>query len=345
MSKKGATMIKLSILDQSLIAAGRAPQETLQQTIQLAQAADAWGYTRYWTAEHHNGKGLAHSSPEVLVAALAAKTNRIRVGSGGVLLPHYSAYKVAENFRLLEALYPQRIDLGIGRAPGGTPYTAKALRDGKADIFEGLERFPEQLADLCGFLTDSLAPGHRFEGIMASPLIETAPQLWLLGSSIQSGVYAAEIGSAFCFAHFINGSGGQEVVRKYQQEFRASFMNVVPQAMVGIFVVCADTDAEAERLAGSTNLMFLKINKGELGGGIPSVEEAEGYPYSDADHKLMAENRSRMIVGDPVKVKEQLVRLADSYQVQEIMITTAVHRFEARLRSYELLSEVFKLKS
>lgn len=335
-------MLKLSILDQSPVASGSTHSKALQQTIKLAQAADAWGYTRYWIAEHHNTKGLASSSPEVLISTLGARTTRIRVGSGGVLLPHYSAYKVAENFRMLEALYPGRIDLGIGRAPGGTPYMAKALRDGRADIFEGLDRFPEQVSDLTGFLTDSLEPGHRYEGIHASPFVDTVPQLWMLGSSGQGGIYAAQMGAAFCYAHFINSSGGQQVVHRYIREFRPSELNVKAQAMVGIFVLCADTEEEAERLVSSIDLLILKVEKGEQG-GVPSPEEAAAYPYSEWDRLRIRENRSRIIVGDPEQVKRQLISLAESYHTDEVMVLTSTNDFAARLRSYELLANAFKL--
>jgi luciferase family oxidoreductase group 1 len=334
--------MKLSILDQSPVASGSTHSEALQQTIQLAQKADAWGFTRYWIAEHHNTKGLASPSPEVLISTLGARTNRIRVGSGGVLLPHYSAYKVAENFRMLEALYPGRIDLGIGRAPGGTPFTAKALRDGRPDIFEGLDKFPEQLSDLKGFLTDSLEEGHRFKGVLASPFVPTVPQMWLLGSSGQSGIYAAEMGAAFCFAHFINGSGGQGVVRRYKADFQPSSLNIVPQAMAGIFVICADTANEAERQAASVDLLILKVEKGEFG-GIPSLEETQSYPYSEWDRLRIRDNRSRMIVGDPEQVKGQIQSLADDYGIDEVMVITSTPDFAARLRSYELLADAFGL--
>jgi luciferase family oxidoreductase group 1 len=335
--------LKLSILDQSPVASGSTHSEALQQTIKLAQAADAWGFTRYWIAEHHNTLGLASSSPEVLISTLGAKTSRIRIGSGGVLLPHYSAYKIAENFRMLEALYPGRIDLGIGRAPGGTPHTAKALRDGKADIFERLDRFPEQVSDLTAFLTDSLGPGHRYEGIHASPLIETIPQLWMLGSSSQGGIYAAEMGAAYCFAHFINSSGGQQVVHRYMREFRPNALNAQAQAMVAIFVICAETEKEAERLAASMDLSILKVEKGERG-GVPSPQEAADYPYTERDRVRIRENRSRMLVGDPEQVKRQVTALVESYGTDEVMILTRAHDFAARLRSYELLADAFALK-
>ncbi|NEW06931.1 LLM class flavin-dependent oxidoreductase [Paenibacillus sp. SYP-B3998] len=335
-------MLKLSILDQSPVSSGSTHKEALQQTIRLAQAADRLGFTRFWVSEHHNSAGLAGSSPEVFISTLAARTSRIRLGSGGVLLPHYSAYKVAENFRMLEALYPGRIDLGIGRAPGGTPHTAKALRGGSADLFEGLERFPAQVTDLLRFLTDSVEPGHRFEGIRATPLVESTPQVWLLGSTGQSGVYASQAGAAFCFAHFINGAGGQQAVRSYRKSFRPSELNVVPQATVCIHVLCADTDEEADRLAASFDLRILQVEKGEFT-GVLSPEEAAAYPYTEWDRTRVRDNRSRMIIGGPQQVKEQLLSLAKSYEVDEVMVVAGGYCMETRLRTCELLSEIFNL--
>ncbi|MFC5446960.1 LLM class flavin-dependent oxidoreductase [Paenibacillus aestuarii] len=335
-------MLKLSILDQSPVSIGFTHSEALQQTIQLAQAADRLGFTRFWVSEHHNSAGLAGSSPEVLLSTLAARTNRIRLGSGGVLLPHYSAYKVAENFRMLEALYPGRIDLGIGRAPGGTPHTAKALRGADADLFEGLERFPAQVHDLLRFLTDSVEAGHVFEGIRATPLVTGVPQVWLLGSTGQSGVYASQSGAAFCFAHFINGAGGQQAVRSYRKSFRPSALNVVPQTTVCIHVLCAETDAEAERLAASSDLRILQVEKGEFEGVLPP-EEAAKYPYSEWDLTRVRDNRSRMIVGSASRVREQLLSLAASYEVNEVMIVAGGYQFETRLKTIELLAESFGL--
>ncbi|MGG1513937.1 LLM class flavin-dependent oxidoreductase [Paenibacillus oryzisoli] len=336
-------MLKLSILDQSPVSAGVSHREAVQQTVQLAQLADRLGYTRFWVSEHHNSQGLAGSSPEVLLSTLAARTSRIRLGSGGVLLPHYSAYKVAENFRMLEALYPGRIDLGIGRAPGGTPHTAKALRGAEANLFEGLERFPAQIADLVGFLTDTIDSGHVFEGIRATPLVESMPQMWLLGSTGQSGVYASQVGAAFCFAHFINGAGGQQAVRSYRTSFQPSALNVVPQATVCIYVLCAETTAEAEEQATSIDLRILQMEKGEFT-GVKSPKEAAAYVYSDWDQTRIRDNRSRMIIGNPAQVRDGLRRVADSYGVDEVMVVTGGYRAETRRQTLELLAEMFRLR-
>ncbi|WP_231571641.1 LLM class flavin-dependent oxidoreductase [Gordoniibacillus kamchatkensis] len=307
--------------------------------MELAQAADRLGYTRFWVAEHHSTPGIASSSPEVLVAALAARTSRIRIGSGGVLLSHYSALKVAEQFRTLEALYPGRIDLGIGRAPGGMPRTAAALRDGRPDA---PERFPEQLGELACFLTDTVPTGHRHEGISAVPLIDSAPQLWLLGSTDRSAQFAAGLGAAFAFAHFINGSGGESVVQSYKRSFRPSALGAVPEASAAVYVLCADTDEEAGRLAASADLQLLRQEKGEFG-DVPSPAEAAAYPYGKWDGLRIAENRKRMIVGGPETVRNRLLAFSRQYGVGEVIVVTTAYEFGARLRSYELLAQAMRL--
>lgn len=335
-------MLKLSILDQSPVAEGSPHLDAIRQTIELAKAADRLGYTRYWVAEHHSTRGLACSAPEVLIAALAAHTSRIRIGSGGVLLSHYSALKVAEQFRMLEALYPGRIDLGIGRAPGGTPQAAKAMRDGRPDA---PERFPEQLAELIRLLMDTVGPDgpeNASERVIAAPLIDSMPQLWLLGSSDRSAQFAAGLGAAFAFAHFINGSGGAEVVRAYKRDFRPSVLGVVPEASAAVFVVCADTDEAAERVALSADLQLLKVEKGEFG-GVPSPETAAAYAYGRWDGLRIEENRKRMIVGAPDTVKRKLLGFSREYGVDEVIAVTTAYDFADRLRSYELLAETFAL--
>jgi luciferase family oxidoreductase group 1 len=229
----------LSVLDQSPIRSGGTAAQAIQETLQLAELADRLGYHRYWLAEHHSSAGLAGSAPEVLIGQVASRTSRIRVGSGGVMLSHYSALKVAENFRVLEALFPGRIDLGIGRAPGSDQRTARALRQGPGAL--GLEHFPQQLADLIAFLHDELPPNHPFTGVRAMPAGPTAPPLWILGSSGEGALLAAHFGTAFSYAHFINAEGGTEATRAYRESFRPSPRLAAPQASVAAFVICADT--------------------------------------------------------------------------------------------------------
>jgi luciferase family oxidoreductase group 1 len=334
-------MIRLSILDQSPIAYGSDAKEALKQTVQIAQAADRLGYKRFWVSEHHDTPFLAGSTPEVLISHLAAKTERIRIGSGGVMLPHYSAYKVAENFRMLEALYPNRIDLGLGRAPGGMPIATRALQEG---MMRGVDRYPEQVEDLMAYLTDTFPENHRFRGLTATPVVDSVPEMWLLGSSGGSAAIAAQKGIAFMFAHFINGEGGAHVVRAYQRQFRPSVLYDKPEASVAIFLVCAETDEEANQLASSLDLSLVMLENGQKQNGIPTLEMAQSYPYTPWELSRVRENRKRMIVGSPTTVKKQIEALANAYGTEEVMVSTNIPNFELRLRSFELLADVFELE-
>ncbi len=333
-------MLRLSVLDQSPVRSGGTPADTVQETLELAQACDRLGYHRYWLAEHHSTPGLAGSSPEILIGQVAARTRRIRVGSGGVMLQHYSPLKVAENFRVLETLFPGRIDLGIGRAPGSDQLTARALQEGGGA--PGLDRFPEQVADLIAFLHDALPADHRFRSVQAMPAGPTAPEIWLLGSSDESAAIAAGLGTGFSFAHFINPDGGAEVTRAYARQFRPSAVLAAPLASAAVFVICADTQFEARRLARSRELFLLRLYTGRAG-PYPSVEEAENYPYTPREAALVEALRARSVAGTPEQVHEQLLALARDYGVGELVIVTITHDPKARLRSYELLAQAFSL--
>lgn len=334
-------MISLSILDQSPIIEGGTALEAYSRTVQLVQEAEAWGYRRFWVAEHHHTISLAGSSPEVLIAHLAARTKQIRLGSGGVMLPHYSSFKVAENFRVLEALAPGRIDLGLGRAPGGMPIATQALQEGKLST---VDNYPLQLDDLAGYLYDQLQPGHRFEGLYATPVIPTAPEVWLLGSSDYSARLAAEKGTGFAFAQFINGSGGPDATRSYKQRFKPSLMGEHPRTIVAVFVICAETEEEAEKLASSLDLMLLEFRQGKRNAGIPTLERAQKYNYSPFERMIVKENRERMIVGSKDQVKAQILSLSEEYETEEFMVVTRTHDFQATLNSYHLLAEAFGSK-
>ena len=329
------------MLDQSPVRSGGTPADAVHETLDLARAAERLGYHRYWLAEHHSTGGLAGSSPEVLIARVAALTSAIRVGSGGVMLSHYSALKVAENFRMLETLYPGRIDLGIGRAPGSDPLTARALRHGPGAL--GLEHFPAQVADVIAFLHDRLPAGHPFARVRAMPAGPTAPEIWLLGSSGDSAAYAAHFGTAFSFAHFINDEGGAEIVRAYRERFEPSPTLALPRASAAVFVVCADTEAEAQRLARSRDLFIVRLYTGRAG-PYPSVEEAEAYPYTPQELAIARHARRRTFAGAPEQVHLRLLALAREYTLDELVVVTITHSPKARLRSYELLAEVFGLE-
>ncbi|MBI1847176.1 MAG: LLM class flavin-dependent oxidoreductase [Candidatus Rokubacteria bacterium] len=332
----------LSVLDQSPVRSGGTAADAIHETLELAALADRLGYHRYWLAEHHSTRGLADASPEILITQVAARTARIRVGSGGVMLTHYSALKVAENFRMLEALFPGRIDLGIGRAPGSDQRTAQALRHGPGAL--GIEHFPGQVADLVAFLRDDVPPGHPFRGIHAMPAGPSTPEVWLLGSSDESAAIAAHLGTAFSFAHFINADGGAEITRAYTRQFTPSPSLAAPRASLAVFAVCAESEAEARRLAQSRDLFVVRLYTGRPG-AYPSVEEAEAYPYSPHEWAIVEHARRRRVAGTPEQVRTRLEALAAEYGVDEVMVVTITHDFKARLRSYELIAQAFELES
>ncbi len=332
--------MRVSILDQSPIATGSTASEALAQTVRTAQLADDLGYHRFWVSEHHDAPGLAGSTPEVLLAHIGAKTKRIRLGSGGVMLPHYSSYKVAENFRMLEALYPGRIDLGVGRAPGGMPRSTIALQGGRVPKAD----YSQQVADLIAYITDSLPDNHPLYGLRARPIPEGVPELWLLGSSYGSAAIAAEHGTAFTFAHFINAEGGVEAVQMYRDRFQPSRLYAEPEASVAVFVFCADTAEAAERLAMTMDLSLLMLANGQRMEGTPTYEMARDYPYTARERMVVRENRERMIVGDPVSVRQQLEAFARRYGVDEVIVSTRTPDFEDRLRTFELLADAMGLK-
>ncbi|PLT34440.1 LLM class flavin-dependent oxidoreductase [Bacillus sp. V5-8f] len=327
--------MQLSVLDQSPISKGSNARIALQQTLELAKAAEQLGYTRFWVAEHHNTNGLASSSPEILISHIASHTKHIRVGSGGVLLPQYSPYKVAENFRTLEALFPGRIDLGIGRSPGGAADTRLALTD---SIRKSLNEFPRQLRDLKGFLSDSLPEGHPYVNVKAAPVTESHPDLWLLGISHRGARMAAENGISFTYGHFISPGEGRRAADEYMSKFQPSPMLSEPKMNVCIFVVCAETQEQAEELALSQDTWLLKVGKNE-DTQVPSIEEAKNTFLIEEDKRIIRNNRRRTIVGTPEKVKEELMLLQEIYQTDEFMVITNIYDFQAKLRSYHLLAE------
>src|SRR5882724_9851158 len=276
-------MLRLGVLDQSPVRSGATPAEAIQETLALARAADRLGYHRYWLAEHHATPALAGPSPEVLIPQVAALTTGIRVGSGGVMLQHYSALKVAESFRVLETLYPNRIDLGIGRAPGSDQVTASALVSGE---MPRVDDFPQKIADVLGFMSGTLPPEHPFARVLAMPTGPSVPEVWLLGSSDQSAAMAAHFGTAFSFAHFINAEGGPEITRAYTREFKPSPWLAMPQASAAVFVVCAEDHEEAERLAQSRDLFIARLYTGR-GGRYPTVAEAQAHEYTPWERQIV----------------------------------------------------------
>ncbi|MFT8244986.1 LLM class flavin-dependent oxidoreductase [Roseomonas sp. BN140053] len=326
---------RLSILDQSPVSEGRNAADAIGETLALARLADELGFHRYWLAEHHNTEALAGPAPEILISAVAATTRRIRVGSAGVMLPHYSALKVAEQFRVLEGIAPGRIDLGVGRAPGSDGRTAFALNPEAA---QAADRFPEQLRDLLGWLGDSLPEGHRFAAVRAQPAVPTRPEVWVLGSSDYGAQVAAYFGLPYCFAHFITeGRGAAEALALYRDGFRPGLIPA-PHASACVFALAADTEAEAWRLFRSRELARVLRDSGRFV-PLPSVETAERYPYNAAEQAQVERRRARAIVGTGAQVRDQLHALAAELGVQELAVLTACHDAAARRRSYTLLAE------
>jgi luciferase family oxidoreductase group 1 len=334
--------MKLSVLDQTPIRRGSNAVEALQESVKLARLADEWGYTRYWISEHHNFLTLAAAAPEVLIARLAAETKRIRFGSGGIMLPNHSALKVAENFRLLEALYPNRIDLGIGRAPGGDRLTASVLNP--ANEFNPSD-YIRQIDELKGFLEDKNTPGTIHEKVRAIPRIETVPQLWMLTSSGESAYIAAHFGLALSYAKFINPNGGPEAIEAYRKQFKPSATLAQPQASVGVFVFCGDTQAKVDEMQAVMDYRMLSIERGRVDDEAPSYESVKNNVYSSEEKARIQYNRGRMIFGTPDEVKARLTLLAASFDVDEVVVATFADTEADRLRSYQLLAQAFDLKT
>ena len=331
--------MRLSVLDQSPIISGHTAAQAVHETIRLAKAVEKLGYHRYWLAEHHSIAALADPCPEILLTRLAAETSTLRVGTGGILLPYYSPFKVAEQFRMLEALYPGRMDLGIGRAPGGDRVTALAIGEGR---YPGAEHFAEQVQYLVAYLDNALPAEHPFAGVKVMPEVPTAPRVWLLGSSDYSGALAAQLGLRFAFAHFISADGGETVMQEFKRRYQPSQREPEPHSLLCVSAICAETDAEAERLAASIDLRRLNMDHG-VNAPVPSYEEARAYAYSGADRQRIAHNRRRLVLGAPATVRARLLELAAASGADELMVVTITGDYDSRLKSYELLAGAFNL--
>jgi luciferase family oxidoreductase group 1 len=330
-------MLRLSVLDQSTIVTGRTPAESIRESLALARYCEELGYSRYWLAEHHNSGSQAGTAPEVLIAAIAATTSRIRVGSAGVMLPHYSALKVAEQFRMLEAIAPGRIDLGLGRAPGSDGRTAFALNP-LADA--AAEQFPAQVRDLLAWVAgEKLVEGHSFRDVVAQPLGPTVPEVWILGSSDYGAQVAAYFGLPYCFAHFItDGRGAAEALALYRAQYRPSARFPEPYGAVCVWALAAESEAEAERLFMSRVVWRLGRDRGVFL-PLPSPEEAMAREFTEEERARVERMRERGIYGTAEVVGERLRGLAGELGVVEVAVLTTVHDAEARRRSYALLAE------
>jgi luciferase family oxidoreductase group 1 len=330
--------LKLAVLDQSPVAEGSTPGQALQNSIELARTVDRLGYTRFWMSEHHAMDTLACTAPEILLARIGAETERIRIGSGGIMLPHYSAFKVAEVFCTLHALYPGRVDLGIGRAPGGGPVEALALKRDRATKM--LDDFPDQVSELLAYFDHDFPANHPFGSLRVAPQMSGSPDVWMLGSSMWSANAAAEFGLPYAFAHFFFGMGTRQAIETYQRAFQPSTRRALPEAMAAVGVICADTQDEADYLAASVRLLQKRIRMNDrrpvaapddalrelqtLGGATP--EEGE-WP--------------RYFVGTPARVKSQLEAMAAALGIGELVVNTITWDHAKRLQSYELLAHQF----
>jgi luciferase family oxidoreductase group 1 len=306
--------ITLSVLDLVPVLGRADPKSALGHAVSLAQTAEKLGYSRYWVAEHHDMPSIVSSCPEVVLSHIGAKTERIRIGSGAILLPYYKPYKVAETFHMLATLYPGRVDLGIGRAPGGHAHASMALSD---NYLEGVRRLPETIQSLVELIADDF----RVEGqpVSARPLPVVPPELWMLGTNIKSAQFASRFGTGYVFGHFMSDQDGKTIIDTYRDGFQASATSPVPRVIVAVSVVCAETDEEAARSAELGAGLFL---------GASAVSGEERRQYS-----------GRAIVGAPERVKRQLLEMREQYRADEFIVVTTAHDYGARIRSYELLAE------
>lgn len=334
------TLVKLGILDYAQIDEGSHAEQALQETVKLAQLADSLGYNRFWVAEHHNVPAFASSSPELMIMQLANATKRIRLGSGGVMIPHYSPLKVAENFRIIEAYHPGRIDLGIGNNPG-TPIVNRAMNEHKAGKLD----YEQSLTDLTYYLNDQVDEHHRFHGMSANPVISTVPEMWLLSMSIRSAQMAAKLGIGYTYGYFLAGADklhiGVKAVESYRNEFQPSPFMPEPRVIIASFAVVAETNEEAEAYAEALDLWLLGKNNFSDLKAFPSVQTARTYSYTDAEKKRIQTNRTKMVVGDVERVTDQIKKLTTTINADEVLLVPLMPGFKSRKRAIELLADAF----
>jgi luciferase family oxidoreductase group 1 len=325
----------LSVLDLVPVRAGSTARESFQESVVLAIAAEKLGYVRYWFAEHHSMAGIGSSAPELLIGHIAAATSTIRVGSGGVMLPNHPPLRVAEVFHTLEALYPRRIDLGLGRAPGTDPAASRALRPFDAATF------PDQVRELQSLSRRSFAADHPFATVRVVPEDVTLPPIWILASSGATAAFAGTLGVGYGFARHFSPAPPEPPIRAYRDSFVPSAQFPVPHVILGVAVVCAPTDKEADYLASSTDLAWVRRHRGEFG-RLPSPQEASRYPYTAHDRVIVDTYRQRLVVGTPGQVAHTLRLQAEEAGADELMVTTMIYAASERMRSYELLAEAWR---
>lgn len=328
--------VPLSVLDLAPVSEGSSPARALESSLELAREAERLGYHRYWVAEHHNMPGIASSSPPVLLAHLASVTSTLRLGSGGVMLPNHAPLVVAEQFGMLEALNPGRIDLGLGRAPGTDPLTARAVRRGP--LAPGADDFPQQVAELRAFFEGSFPAEHPYRAITAVPGLGNQPSLWLLGSSDFSAQLAGLLGLPFSFAHHFAARNTESAVAAYRARFQAGETLEQPYLMLGVSVVCAETEGDARWLAGPGKLAFVRLRSGRPG-RYPTPEEAAGYQFTPSERQVLRNWDRTHAIGSPETVVAQLADLVEETGADELMVLTLTHDPADRRRSYQLLAE------
>lgn len=327
--------LRLSILDYAPVDEGHLAADALASTVRLAQKVEGKGFTRFWVSEHHGMPATASNSPEILMARIASATKTIRVGSGGVLLPNYSSLKIAENYQLLGALFPGRIDLGFGRAPGGDARTNAALNDEKGVSVP----YPRKVADLLGFLTGRHTSGSQYAGMRAHPETQDAPQPYVLGASGATAEIAAQAGLGFTFAHFINPHGdGPRSAKTYRAAFRATDFATQPSTIVAVFVAVGDTDAESKEFADAFHLWLTYAESASPFKRVPSLETTRAHRWTPQELAVRARNEGRLISGTGVHVVAQLRDLAMTYGTDEVMINLMMPGEAARLNAIDALS-------
>jgi luciferase family oxidoreductase group 1 len=328
-------IMKLSILDQAPISSNQTAKEALEHSLELAKAAEDMGYTRYWIAEHHDMPGLACPAPEVMLSYIGAQTSRIRIGSGAVLLPHYKPYKVAEVYNLLATLFPGRIDIGIGRAPGGSAEVTTALSD---NFLQNVWKMPDTVKDLLGFIYNDHPIDSDLSKITAAPLPDIPPEPWLLGTSRKSALLAAEYGMQYAFGLFMSDKEARAILDSYFEAFRPG-KNQKPQAILTVTVICAESEEHADEIALSSLIWSIQRGKGEGVSGVPSIEAAKQYQLTDAEKESIVKIKSKMVIGNPSKVRKALLEMQNKYKTDEIMIVTITHSPKDRIKSYRLIAE------
>lgn len=328
--------MRLGILDQSPISTNQNAQEALAASAKLAQAGEKFGYTRYWLAEHHDLPGLACSAPEVMLSYIGANTSTIRIGAGAVLLPYYKPYKVAEVYNMLATLFPNRVDIGIGRAPGGSAEASNALSE---NFLKQVWAMPENIKELLMFLDDEYPAQHEQATLSAAPIPAISPVPWLLGTSKKSATLAGTLGLAYTFGHFMSENDGPEIVQAYKASFRERKEGQRAEAIVAVSAICAETTEKAEEISLSSLIWSLQTAKGEGERGVPSIEEAKAYKVTDEEIQKLSSIKEKTIIGNPKEVKDKLLKINEVYGADEIMIVTITHDLADKIKSYRLIAE------